>query len=212
MVEPLYSSRNTAVAMGATGSEPAFDVFVKNIASASNEQRLALAQQLKDARLWTGKISSKFNIKYFTVLRKLEEEYEGQVAVNKIAGVTTPAKRFDVLADLIAGQDGEGSGGPTKQTYVTSASQTAKLLNTVAVDLLERNLTKAEQAKYLKIINDAQRKQPSVQTQSNGSSVTMGGVDEQQLITEKLQATPEAQKVRATDAYTVLMQELGGLR
>jgi hypothetical protein len=214
MVEPTYSSRNTAVAMGATGSEPTFDVFVKNIASASNEARLALAQQLKDAGIWTGKISSNFNMEYYVALTKLEEKYKGQLALDKIVGTTTPVKRYDVLASIVSDANGQGSGGSStsKQTYITSASQTAKLLNTVAVDLLERNLTKAEQAKYLKIINDAQRKQPSVQTQSDGSSVTMGGVDEQQLITEKLQATPEAQKVRATDAYTVLMQELGGLR
>ena len=224
MVEPTYSSPDAARAMAtpatqtsgsATSGEIAFDVFVKNISSASNETRLALAQQLKDAGLWTGKISSKFNIKYYTALAKLEEKYQGQIAIDKMVGTTTPAKRYDVLADIIA-SGGEGDEdkykGPTKQTYVTSASQTAKLLNAVAVDLLERNLTKAEQAKYLKMINAEQRRQPSVQTQGDGFTTTMGGVDEEQFITEKLQATSEAKNVRATDAYTVLMKEFGGLR
>jgi hypothetical protein len=223
MVEPTYSGADAARASAtpvaqtsgsSTNSEVAFDVFVKNISAASNEARLALSQKLKEADIWTGSPSSKFDIKYYTALTRLEEKYQGQLALDKIIGTTTPTQRYDVLANIISGADGQGSSGSStsKQTYITSASQTAKLLNTVAVDLLERNLTKAEQAKYLKIINDAQRKQPSVQTQSDGSSVTMGGVDEQQLITEKLQATPEAQRVRATDAYTVLMQELGGLR
>lgn len=219
MVEPTYSSADAARASAtpvaqtsgsSTNSEVAFDVFVKNISAASNEARLALSQKLKEADIWTGSPSSKFDIKYYTALTKLEEKYQGQLALDKITGTSTPTQRYDVLANIISGAD-EGS-STSKQTYITSASQTAKLLNTVAVDLLERNLTKAEQAKYLKIINDAQRKQPSVQTQGDGFSTTMGGVDEQQLITEKLQATPEAQKVRATDAYTVLMQELGGLR
>ena len=221
MVEATYSGPDVARAMTApatqtsglaSSSEVAFDVFVKGISEASDDARLALAQRLKDAGIWTGKISSKFNIKYYTALAKLEEKYQGQVAVDKIVGATTPAARYDVLADLIS--DGDEDGGPktTKQTYVTSASQTAKLLNAVAVDLLERDLTKAEQAKYLKMINAEQRRQPAVQTTGDGFTTTMGGVDEQQLIKEELQATSEAKNVRATDAYTVLMKEFGGLR
>jgi hypothetical protein len=221
MVEPTYSGPDAARAMvapatqtsgSASSSEVAFDVFVKGISQASDEARLALAQRLKDAGIWTGAISSKFNIKYYTALAKLEEKYQGQISVNEIVGATTPAARFDVLTDLISDGDGKGGSKTTKQTYVTSASQTAKLLNAVAVDLLERDLTKAEQAKYLKMINAEQRRQPSVQTSGDGFTTTMGGVDEQQLITEKLQATSEAKNVRATDAYTVLMKEFGGLR
>jgi hypothetical protein len=220
MAEPTFSGPDAARAMSApatqtsgsaSSSEIAFDVFVKNISQTSNEARLALAQRLKEAGIWTGKVSSKFDLKYYTALAKLEEKYQGQIALDKMVGATTPTARFDVLTDIISGGEGDGDGGPTKQTYVTSASQTAKLLNTIAVDLLERNLTKAEQAKYLKMINAEQRKQPSIQTQGKGFVTTQGPVDEQQFITEKLEATSEAKNVRATDAYTILMKELGGL-
>jgi hypothetical protein len=210
------NSPATQTSGSATSSEVAFDVFVKNISQASNEARLALAERLKEAGIWKGKVSSKFDLKYYTALAKLEEKYQGQVALDKMVGATAPTARYDVLTDIISGGgdgDGSGGGGPTttRQTYVTSASQTAKLLNTIAVDLLERNLTKAEQAKYLKMINAEQRKQPSVQTQGEGFVTTKGGIDEQQFITEKLEATSEAKNVRATDAYTILMKELGGL-
>jgi hypothetical protein len=207
------NSPATQTSGSATSSEVAFDVFVKNISQASNEARLALAERLKEAGIWKGKVSSKFDLKYYTALAKLEEKYQGQVTLDKMVGATTPTARYDVLTDIISGGgDGDGDGPTTtRQTYVTSASQTAKLLNTIAVDLLERNLTKAEQAKYLKMINAEQRKQPSVQTQGEGFVTTKGGVDEQQFITEKLQATSEAKNVRATDAYTILMKELGGL-
>jgi hypothetical protein len=206
------SAPATQTSGSATSSEVAFDVFVKNISQASNEARLALAERLKEAGLWKGKVSSNFDLKYYTALAKLEEKYQGQVALDKMVGATTPTARYDVLTSIISGDDGEDDPTTTRQTYITSASQTAKLLNTIAVDLLERNLTKAEQAKYLKMINAEQRKQPSVQTQGEGFVTTKGGVDEQQLITEKLQATSEAKNVRATDAYTVLMKEFGGLR
>tara|TARA_R110000823_G_scaffold308775_2_gene432537 strand:+ start:1566 stop:2243 length:678 start_codon:yes stop_codon:yes gene_type:complete len=207
-------SRASIQTSESTSGEIAFDVFVKDIASGSDQARLALAQQLKDAGFWKGKISSKFDIKYYTALLELEKNHQGQVALDKMIGSTTSVTRYDVLANTIA-EGGEGDGGskgPQKNTYVTSASQTAKLLNAVAVDLLERNLTKAEQTKYLKMINAEQRRQPSVETQGDGFSTTIGGVDEQQFITEKLEATSEAKNVRATDAYTILMKEFGGLR
>jgi len=219
MVKPIsgpdaaraMSAPVTQTSGSATSGEVAFDVFVKNISQASEEARLALAERLKEAGIWKGKVSSKFDLKYYTALAKLEEKYQGQIALDKMVGATVPTQRYDVLTSIIS-EGGEDDGPTTtRQTYVTSASQTAKLVNAIASDLLERDLTKAEQAKYLKMINAEQRKQPSVQTSGKGFVTTQGGVDEQQFITEKLQATDEAKTVRATDAYTILMKELGGL-
>ncbi len=221
MAEPTYSGPDAARAMStpatqtsgsATSGEVAFDVFVKNISQASNEARLALAERLKEAGIWKGKVSSKFDLKYYTALAKLEEKYQGQLTLDKMVGATVPTQRYDVLTSIISG-GGEDDDGPTttSQTYVTSASQTAKLANAIAVNLLERDLSPAEQAKIKKVVNAEQRKQPSIQTSGKGFVTTQGGVDEQQLITEKLQATDEAKTVRATDAYTILMKELGGL-
>jgi hypothetical protein len=224
MVEPTFSSpdaaRAAATPMGSApapataGQEVSLDVFAKDVAAATDQQRLALAQRLKDAGLWSGKISSKFDIKYYGALVKLEEQYQGQVALNKLVGSTVAVNRYDVLTGILADEGEGGDGGPTttKQTYITSASQTAKLLDAVAVDLLERKLTKAEKAKYLKMINAEQKRQPSVQTSGKGFSTTQGGIDEGQFITEKLEATAEAKTVRATDAYAIMMQEFGGLR
>jgi hypothetical protein len=223
MAKPTFSSadtaRSSATPMGSSpapatvGQEVSLDVFAKDVAAATDAQRLALAQRLKDAGLWKGKISSKFDIKYYGALVKLEEQYQGQIALDKLIGSTTTTNRYDVLTGILASGDGSDDGPKTtKQTYITSASQTAKLLNTVAVDLLERDLTKAEQAKYLKMINAAQRGEPAIQTSGDGFSTTQGGVDEQQFIKEKLQETSEAKTVRATDAYAIMMQEFGGLR
>jgi hypothetical protein len=189
-------------------------VFAKNVADGSDAARLALAQQLKEAGLWTGKVSSKFNINYYNALVKLEKKYTEQVNLDTLLGIPTAATRYDILASLREeGGDG-GTAGPTttRQTYVTSPTQTAKLLDTVAQDLLGRSLTKAEKAKYTRLINAEQKRQPSVNVSGAGFSTTTGGVDEEQFVTEKLQETGEAKNYRATDAYTVMMQELGGLR
>lgn len=194
-------------------AEPTFDVFVQTLSKRSPEARLALAQQLKSAGLYTGKVSANFDTKYYTALTKLEAAYQQQVAINKIVGSTATLGRYDILTNLLS-EGGTGDGAPTttRQTYVTSPTQTAKLLDTVAQDLLGRKLTKAEKNKYTQLINSEQKKQPSIVTSGKGFSTTRGGVDEQQLLTEKIGATAEAKTNRATDAYSVMMQELGGLQ
>lgn len=189
--------------------EKTLEAFAQDIARATDEQRLALAQQLKDANLWTGKVSSKFNIKYYNALVKLESAYKQQIALDKLVGAEKPLDRYGVLQSLMGGEEGPKT---TVQTYITSPTQTAKILDAVAEDLLERKLTKAEKAKYLKMINQEQRRQPSVQTVGEGFVSTRGGVDEQQFLEEQIAGTAEAKTTRATDAYTIMLQELGGLR
>jgi len=195
-------------------AEPTFEVFVQGIYKGTPEARLALAQQLKDAGLYSGKVSANLDTKYYTALTKLEAAYQQQAAIDKITGATKTPLRYDILTNLIAEGDGTGGGGPTTttQTYITSPSQTAKLLDTVAQDLLGRKLTKAEKSKYTQLINVQQKKQPSIQTSGKGFSSTRGGIDEQQFITEQIGATAEAKTNRATDAYSIMMQELGGLQ
>ena len=193
-------------------AEPTFDVFVQGIYKGTPEARLALAQQLKDAGLYSGEISSTLDAKYYVALEKLNAAYLQQVSIDKIVGSTAIVGRYNILTNLL--KEGDSTGGPTTttQTYVTSPSQTAKLLDTVAKDLLGRALTDAEKKKYTSLINVQQKKQPSMQTSGKGFSSTRGGVDEEQFITEQIGATAEAKTNRATDAYSVMMQELGGLR
>lgn len=196
-------------------AEPTFDVFVQSLYKRSPEARLALAQQLKTAGLYSGKVSANFDTKFYTALTKLEAAYQQQVAIDKIVGASTLVGRYDILTNLLAeGADTGVTGAPrtTTQTYITSPTQTAKLLDTVAQDLLGRKLTKAEKNKYTQLINAEQKKQPSRTTAGDGFSTTRGGVDEQQFIEEKIAGTAEAKTNRATDAYAVMMQELGGLQ
>lgn len=193
--------------------EITLEQFAKNIAGSTDAARLALAEQLKAAGLWKGKVSAKFDIKYYNALVNLEKALQQQVALDKLIG--KPATKRDVvLTNLIAegGADEEGAPKTTAQTYITSPTQTAKLLDQVAEDLLERKLTKAEKAKYLKILNQEQRRQPDIQTTGKGFVTTRGGVDEQQFLEEQIAGTAEAKTARATDAYTIMLQELGGLR
>ena len=189
-------------------------VFAKDLASKSEEARLQFAQLLKKAGLLKGTPSAKFDIKYYEALVKLEEKYQQQKALNSLLQDATPLGRQDVLIDLVTGGDGGSGDGPktTSQTYITSKTQTAKILDAIAEDLLDRKMTKAEKDKYTKFINSAQRSQPAMQTSGDGYSITRGGVDEEQLVRDQLAQTGEAKTKRATDAYAIMLDELGGLR
>lgn len=190
-------------------------VFAQNLASQPEAARLQFAKLLKSAGLLKGTPSAKFDLKYYEALAKLEEKYQAQLSLNALIGDATPIGRQDVLVDIISsGDGGEDGTGPktTSQTYITSPTQTSKILDAIAEDLLDRKMTKAEKAKYTAIINKAQKSQPAVQTTGKNYSFTRGGVDEEQLVKEQISQTSEAKDKRMTDAYAVMLEELGGLR
>ena len=63
-------------------AEPTFDVFVQGIYKGTPEARLALAQQLKDAGLYSGEISATLDTKYYTALTRLEAAYQQQASID----------------------------------------------------------------------------------------------------------------------------------
>lgn len=194
--------------------DTSFTDFIQGLSKAPQDLIVKISQQLKDAKLYKGKITGKFDVKLYNALIEASQGYKGVNLFAEKFG-TPRVSPIDYLEQIgMEGAESGAAGEPktTVTTYVTSPSQTAKLLNTVAQDLLGRELTKAEKNKYTKLINEQQKKQPTVTTGGAGFSSTRGGVDEQQFITEQISATAEAKTNRATDAYAILMQELGGLR
>jgi len=189
--------------------------FVDIMSRATESTRMTIAQQLKDAGFYKGKITGEFNTKFYTALMLLGSEFTLDQNFKKQYNQPKVLIADFLQNRAVEGLDsGTGTGtGPTTtvQTYVTSPSQTAKLINDVAKDLLGRELTSAERAKYTRLINAEQKKQPSVQTSGKGFSTTRGGIDETQFITEKIGNTAEAKTNQATDAYAIMMEELGGL-
>ncbi len=195
--------------------DTSFTDFIQGLSKAPEDLIIKISQQLKDAKLYKGKITGKFDINLYNALVEASQGYRGANLFAEKFGqpVVSPLSYLEQIG-MEGAETGTGTGTSrsTVTTYVTSPSQTAKLLNTVAEDLLGRKLTKAEQSKYTKLINAQQKKQPSVTTSGQGFSSTRGGIDEQQFITEQIGATAEAKTNRATDAYSIMMQELGGLR
>jgi hypothetical protein len=193
-------------------ADTSFTDFIQGLSKAPEDLIIKISQQLKDAKLYKGKITNKFDINLYNALIGASEGYKGANLFAEKFGQPRVSP-IDFLEEIgREGLDDEGTSRTKVQTYVTSASQTAKLLDTVAEDLLGRKLNKTEKKKYTELINLQQRKQPAVQTSGKGFTSTRGGVDEAQFISEKIGATAEAKTNRATDAYTIMLEELGGLR
>jgi hypothetical protein len=193
-------------------ADTSFTDFIQGLSKAPEDLIIKISQQLKDAKLYKGKITNKFDVKLYNALIGASEGYKGANLFAEKFGQPRVSP-IDFLEEIgREGLDDEGTSRTKVQTYVTSASQTAKLLDTVAEDLLGRKLNKTEKKKYTELINQQQRNQPSVTTSGKGFSSTRGGVDEAQFISEKIGATAEAKTNRATDAYTIMLEELGGLR
>jgi hypothetical protein len=193
-------------------ADTSFTDFIQGLSKAPEDLIIKISQQLKDAKLYKGKITNKFDINLYNALIGASEGYKGANLFAEKFGQPRVSP-IDFLEEIgREGLDDEGTSRTRVQTYVTSASQTAKLLDTVAEDLLGRKLNKTEKKKYTELINQQQRNQPSVTTSGKGFSSTRGGVDEAQFISEKIGATAEAKTNRATDAYTIMLEELGGLR
>jgi hypothetical protein len=207
-------SRASIQTSESTSGEIAFDVFVKDIASGSDQARLALAQQLKDAGFWKGKISSKFNIKYYTALLELEKNHQGQVALDKMIGSTTSVTRYDVLVNTIA-EGGSGSGGPTTIKDITVYTpETAKtLIDSVIRDTLGRKATAAEIKKYTSALKGIQEQAASSTKYSgtnNQNRVTTPGLNEQQYLIDQVSGTDEAKANKVLGFYDTFMNALGG--
>jgi hypothetical protein len=194
--------------------DTSFNDFINGLSKAPQDLIIKISQQLKDANLYKGKITGKFDINLYNALIGASAGYKGANLFAEKFGQPKVSPTAFLEQIGMEGASGEVVGAPktTVQTYVTSASQTAKLLDTVAEDLLGRKLNKAEKKKYTELINQQQKKQPAVQTTGKGFVSTRGGVDEGQFIAEKIGATAEAKTNRATTAYEIMLEELGGLR
>lgn len=110
---------------------------------------------------------------------------------------------------------GGGGGGPKTITQKSEINDTAaaSVINTMFQDLTGFKATEKQIANYTKKLREAQAANPTKTFYSAaGSSSTTGGLDTQQFLTEEIEQTDAAIKSRETDAFTMMMQELGGLR
>ena len=111
--------------------------------------------------------------------------------------------------------------GPTTyvQTAIPSATAISKTLDSIAADLLGRQLTQDEKNKYYSMLQAEEKKPGSATTTTvtpvgTGKQVgtTTGGLDEEQFLIQKIAGTDEAKAQKVLNAYTAVSNLFGGLK
>jgi hypothetical protein len=160
---------------------------------------------LKSAGFYKGKITEVYTPALQKAFDKAEQE---RMSISTIR----PIGRDDFLKETIS--IGGGGGAQSNiQTYQINDTSANALINKLFQDLTGYSASPKDIEKYKKDLRAAQKANPTRQTyDSAGNLLQSGGMDNEQYLTEKIERTGAAQTSKATDAYALMMQELGGLR
>ena len=220
MVGPVAVGKNRPNTSATYTTATQADLIAK-YGKMSVADRKALAAKLKAAGFTvpiTGAYNEKVRTAYLDAQAALSDEIN-LLKANDPSRLATTAYDLDTYLANIAGSGGAGSGGPytTKQTTLTNKTSAAKTLDAIAAELLGRQLSKEEKAKYTSMLNAAQKAAPTVTnvTPGAGSSSsysTTGGLDTEQFLIEKLAGTDEAKAQKVLNAYEAVNKLFGGLQ
>lgn len=190
-----------------------FTDYLKAIDKSPESVILKLAKQLKSAGLYKGTPTGKFNNSLYNALTKAEEKRV------QLASIKGDIDRFEYITQLASEGTGTGgTGGPSvvRARSITSKTKGAATLDAIGEELLGRQLTNAEKAKYLKMLNAEEAKAASdtvtKYSAAGDMSTTLGGLDKEQFLIEKIAGTDEAKANKVLDAYSAVVEMLGGLR
>ena len=148
------------------------------IYSMPDAQRKAIAQALKDAKLYRGSTSGK----YSTALADAYiEAVQGAAAQSQRLG-----REFSVAEYLVqeaAANAGTGT-GPRPIRSISAPTEAAATINSVIDSLLNREATAKEIKDFTKILNDAEMKNPSI----TADGTSRGGIDRVQFLTDVIKS------------------------
>lgn len=193
--------------------EVTFTDFVKAVSQSPEDVRLRLATQLKKAGLYAGKPSGKFNNAMYDALTKAETKRV------QLATVVGPIDRFNFIDELaVEGKTG-GKEGPSKVTSrtISEPKELFDEIDAVTREYLGRELPEAAKRKLAKkYIAKQKAGSLDVTTSYNADGsfrqTTGGGVAPQQFFIEEISNSDEAKANKVLTGYSILMNQLGGLR
>lgn len=183
--------------------------FIQSLADADPKQRLKIANYLKKAGFYSGKVTNEFNTQLITAVTKAEQE------IAMLKPFVGDVDRVTYYIEKSKEGVGTGEGGVTRQKYISTEQSVSKTLDDIGRDLLGRSLTDKEKAKYAKRLIAEQKKATSdvVTTRTGtGAATTTAGLDEGQFLIEQISQTDEAKANRALKGYDIMLRMLGGLR
>lgn len=190
--------------------EETFTVFAKALSQSSSTIRAKIAQQLKDAGIYRGKVSGEFNNRFYDALIEAEKRRA------ELATIIDVPNRYDFIASLAVEGEGEGGdGGPsvTESLTLLTDDKAKALIDAVIQDQLGRKANAAEVARYTKLVRKAQKASPVVTTaQKVGGKTkitTTGGFDAGQYLLDQVSGTDEGKANKVLGFYETFMRALG---
>lgn len=192
-----------------TVGEETFTAFAKALGQASPTIRAKIAQQLKDAGIYRGKVSGEFNNRFYDAILIADRKRD------ELSKVIDVPDRFEFIAGLaLEGAEG-GDGGPsvTESLTLLTDDKAKALIDAVIQDQLGRKANDAEVARYTKLVRKAQKASPTVTTaQKVGGRTkvtTTGGFDAGQYLLDQVSGTDEGKANRVLGFYETFMRALG---
>lgn len=176
----------------------------KELIDMTPAERIAYANRLRNAGYSVGNVTG-------AVTKDLRNAWLS--AHSDLTTEIQAGQQLDLPTFLEINKGAGGKGGVSIQTAQINDTSAASIINQVYRNLVGQDATPEEIAMYTKQIRKAQMANPTKTVSSgSGSSMTTGGLDTQQLLTQQIEQTQPAIENRATDAYQIMFQELGGLR
>jgi len=197
------AEQNAAVA-----GEDTFTAFAKGLSQASPTIRAKIAQQLKDAGIYRGKVSGEFNNRFYDALIQAEKKRA------ELATVIDVPDRYDFIASLATeGEGGDGGPSVTESLTLLTDDKAKALIDAVIQDQLGRKANDAEVARYTKLVRKAQKASPTVTTSQKVGGrtkvTTTGGFDAGQYLLDQVSGTDEGKANRVLGFYETFMRALG---
>ena len=170
---------------------------------------MAWSKLLKAANYYNGPITDKYTPKLQRALDNAEQDRLTIAAVR-------PLDRDAFIQEQISlgGATGTGTAGQSrKETYISSPTQGAALINNVFKDLLGRKASQEEINRYYGMLTKAQKQSPTMidyaSTGTRPSYTQTGGLDSQQYLIDQIAKTDEARANKVLGFYNTFMNALG---
>ena len=190
--------------------------LIRKFLEMSPQERIGIGNRLKSAGYQTGALTGKATTDLRNAYLKAYDNLNQEILLGQQLD-------FDTLLAREAGAGGTGTGPRKPYTQAQEINDTAAktLIDGIVKSLTGRpKASPDEVAKYTAMIRAQQKKNPLVTsyTTSGGQttgSKTVGGFGEQeaqQFLIDKISQGDEAKATRALDAYSTVVDLLGGLR
>lgn len=203
-----------------TGGSPSFipyaptssTVVAMTLEKMKPDERKKYAEKLRKAGFRTAPLSGEIGPAFIEAAASFTAAYNDWVKNPVYANESNQAFLNRLIRQNAGEETGGGfKGGPRSSTTIINDTDAAALIDKVYRDLTGRGANEGDIKRYTQEIRTAQKKNPTITNYADDGTVrsTKGGINEQQLLIEKLSKTDEVKARKVLGFYEAFKQALG---